>query len=157
MYRESDCSKSSIFTPDDIEKELDKIKNNPVLNEDVNLIVTKPNDHYIHYLEKVDNPAEMFELTSMGKTAAYVQAPVMVQNAQMVDYYGSQQFNGLYNINKQDVNIFPATSFVHATLSESSNRISEKVNIYTDSDEKTDSEEYTVKRGQSLLYNTYPT
>lgn len=157
MYRESDCSNSILFTQDDIAKDLEKLNDKSVLNEDVNIVLTKPNDHYIHYLEKIDNPAEMFELTDMGKTVAYVQAPVMVQNAQMNDYYGNQQFNGWYNINKQDVNIYSATSFVHATLSENSNRVAEKVNIYMNDSGTNVSEEYTVKRGQSLLYNTYPT
>ena len=36
----------------------------------------KANDHYVHYLEMMPNPAEVFELTKFGKSYAYIIAPV---------------------------------------------------------------------------------
>ena len=37
------------------------------LKEDVNIITHHYNDHYVHYIEAVSNPGEMFELTRFGK------------------------------------------------------------------------------------------
>jgi hypothetical protein len=61
-----------------------------------------------------------------------------------------------YSFNKGDVIIHSATDYVHASLEDNSSRTPENVTIMSDNDSGKDLT-YTVKRGQSLLYNVYKT
>lgn len=168
LYRESDVMYNKLYTEEDIEKKLteDKVlnenikenKNSGKLEESVNLVSHSPADHYINYVERVYNPAEMFDLTNIGKTAYFIKAPVQVQSPVNDVYNNSYYFTGLYKMNTSDITIYPPTDFVHACLDDNSSRIPEKVSIYTSTDKDKDSHvEYTVKRGQSFLYNAYKT
>lgn len=138
---------------DYIKEEVAKEKNDS-LKEDVNLIVHKKDDHYVHYIEAVANPGEMFELTRFGKTAGYVSAPTKIQ---------STNYNGLtnqyvpvqYQLKRGDVNIYSATDFVHAALENTSSRQPEEVQIFLEDDPNKQPITYKVRRGQSLLYNTF--
>ena len=126
-------------------------KDKKTLQEDINIKAFKDNDKYIHYVEMVKNPAEMFELTRMGKTVGYIQAKVPV-NQFKTDTLTNSLFR--YNINRGDVDVYQATEFVHATLDDVSNRTTEEVDIFSE-DSENPSAKYTVKRGQSLLYNLF--
>lgn len=140
LYRESE-SEDPIFGN----------KDKKTLQEDVNIKAFKDNDKYIHYVEMIKNPAEMFELTRMGKTVGYIQAKVPV-NQFKTDTLTNSLFR--YNINRGDVDVYQATEFVHATLDDVSNRTTEEVDIFSE-DSENPSAKYTVKRGQSLLYNLF--
>lgn len=126
-------------------------KDKKTLQEDINIKAFKDSDKYIHYVEMVKNPAEMFELTRMGKTVGYIQAKVPV-NQFKTDTLTNSLFR--YNINRGDVDVYQATEFVHATLDDVSNRTTEEVDIFLE-DSENPSAKYTVKRGQSLLYNLF--
>ncbi len=138
-------------------EELQKAQEKTKLEEDVNLKVSSKNDHYVHYIEAVPNPGEMFELTKFGKTKGYIKAPAMIQNVTDT----GNTYNPLlkYQMNKKDVDVYQATSFVHACLEDNSSRTPEEVNIFvntSEEDEKVGKDlSYTVKRGQSLLYNSF--
>jgi len=56
-----------------------------------------------------------------------------------------------YQFDKNDVDIYPATEYVHACLSDNSSRVTEEVDITSGEDKLT----YKVKRGQSILYNIF--
>lgn len=128
------------------------------LNEDVIVKVYEKPDKYVHYLEQVSNPAEMFELTKFGKSYAYIEAPVgysrdINTNNQLI--YGTV-FN--YAFKNNDVTIYNPTNFVHACLDDSSNRNPEEVTIFTGDnpeDENGIKATYKVKKGQSLLYSSF--
>lgn len=136
------------------------------LKEDVNVIAYPQNDHYVHYIEMMPNPAEMFELTRFGKSYAYVKADINTVSAAA---QGNNQVLGFnqsvlnYRFKKKDVDLFGPTEFVHACLEDNSSRTPEEVNLFfeKDSDSNTDNNikspdvGYTVKRGQSLLYNVF--
>lgn len=126
-------------------------KDKKTLQEDINIKAFKDSDKYIHYVEMVKNPAEMFELTRMGKTVGYIQAKVPV-NQFKTDILTNSLFR--YNINRGDVDVYQATEFVHATLDDVSNRTTEEVDIFSE-DSENPSAKYTVKRGQPLLYNLF--
>lgn len=126
-------------------------KDKKTLQEDINIKAFKDSDKYIHYVEMIKNPAEMFELTRMGKTVGYIQAKVPV-NQFKTDTLTNSLFR--YNINRGDVDVYQATEFVHATLDDVSNRTTEEVDIFSE-DSENPSAKYTVKRGQSLLYNLF--
>ena len=125
------------------------------LNEDVKINTYKKSDKYVHYVEAVKNPAEMFELTKFGKTIGYIKADLKMNKIQQDNITSINLFR--YKFKQSDINIYPATKFVHASLEGNNERIDEKVSIFMDSnnDEKAVESTYTVKRGQSLLYNTF--
>lgn len=145
LYRESEYEQDKIFN--------DKLKK--PLNEDVILKLYKKSDPYSHYVEMVPNPAEMFELTRYGKTCGYIKANV--------NSYSRNKDNILtstyrYAFKKNDVEVYDATSFVHAALEDNSSRTPEEVDLFLDNkDYETDTNgiKYTVRRGQSLLYNLF--
>lgn len=129
----------------------------PTLNEDVKVSVHSPNDHYAHYVEMVENPCEMFELTKFGKTMGYVQAPTLVNN------YNQTMSNAnlgyfRYKMQKKDVTVYSPTDFVHACLEDNSSRTPEEVNIFLteeDYNSESNTKTYKVKRGQSLLSDVF--
>lgn len=69
LLRDSDFANSRLFSAN---KKAD-------LKEDVNINISRDNDHYALTLEMVKNPNEMFELTKFGKSMGYVKAAVGVQ------------------------------------------------------------------------------
>jgi len=127
------------------------------LNEDINIKAYSSDDKYAHYVEMVPNPAEMFELTLFGKTYGYIQAPSIT--AARTKQTGNLMYSTYqYYFQKKDVNIYEGTEFVHGCLEDNSSRVPEKVSIYqTDADMETDTNglSFTVRRGQSLLYNAF--
>lgn len=145
LYRESDYE-DLLF---DRKKDDDKRRS---LNEDIKLRYYGKNDNYVHYLEMAPNPAEVFELTRFGKTAAYIVADVQsIANSWVNTSQTSVSLNK-YNFYKKDINLFPPTEWVHASLEDNSSRIPEEVDLFISDDKKLT---YKVKRGQSLLYNSY--
>ena len=125
------------------------------LNEDVKIVAYDKNDKYTHYVEMANNPAEIFELTRFSKTCGYIKADVSSYTKQ--DNLILPQY--IYKFKEKDIQIFDAKTFVHASLEDNSGRTPEEVSIFlnnqdTESD-STVSTNYTVKRGQSLLYNIF--
>ena len=146
-----------LYRESEYEDELFKKEEKETLNEDIQIKAYKKNDSYAHYIEMVQNPAEIFELTKFGKTVGYVEAPVnntIIKN----DNTAVNTFTYAYNFKKDDITIYPATEFVHATLDDDSSRESEKVNIFlntTDFDKDENALSYKVRKGSSLLSNVY--
>ena len=106
-------------------------------------------------MEMVTNPAEMFEVTKFGKTVGYVKAPVN-DTLQRKDVLSLNQFQ--YKFKRDDVTVYPATEFVHASLEDSTSRTEEILNIFINQ-EDFDSDEnahiYKVRRGQSVLADVF--
>ena len=126
-----------------------------VLNEDVILKAFSKNDKLVHYVEMVPNPAEMFELTRMGKTYAYIKANINAM-AKKDDLMNFSTYR--YVFKRQDVELYDPTVFVHAALEDSTSRVPEEVEIFLTQDDLESNSNgltYTVKKGQSLLYNSF--
>lgn len=156
LFRESEFKDDIFFgkkEDDKLSKKLKDAKN--VLNEDIYVKAFDKNDSFVHYIEAVANPAEMFELTRLGKTSGYIKADVKTSTARQGTNLIQQLYR--YNFRKGDVYIHDATKFVHAALTDDSNRHPEEVNLFMDDEafEKGDGIGYKVKKGQSLLYNTF--
>lgn len=156
LYRQSDYQTDPFFDKNKY-MDLDSIQDisaRKELKEDININLYKKEDHYVHYIEMVSNPAEMFELTKFGKTAGYIKANVSsnITKNQILNYYQ-------YKFKKDDINIFNGDQFVHASLEDNSSRVPEEVNLFTDNDSLNKNKNgysFIVKRGQSLLYNIFP-
>ena len=116
------------------------------------------------YIEKVPNPAEIYDLQYRGKTAGFVK--------DMDNLKGNLE-NGtyLYNGNITDITILNPTKYVHICLSPNINRFPEKLRLIQETEaEKTyddgtidgtsyegtgDSLSFSIKTGQSVLENVY--
>lgn len=155
LYRESEMEDRFFSSP----KGKNTNKKN-TLNEDVNIVAYSDKDNYIHYLEQAPNPAQLFELTRFGKTAGYVKTRVKANpsNGDAIDTSGIYSTT-LYKFNSEsnDVDLFPATEWVHGCLEADASRTPEEVELFTNAEESQTSTTYTVKRGESLLYDSYKT
>ena len=146
-----------LYRESEYEDELFKSEGKEPLNEDIKIKAYKKNDSYAHYMEMVPNPATMFELTKFGKTVGYVEAPVdntIIRN----NNTSVNTFTYAYKFKKDDITLYPATEFVHATLEDNSSRESEKVSIFVKVDDYEADENalsYSVRKGNSLLSNVY--
>lgn len=151
LYRESDYE-DDLFTARD-KRSKDKKK----LNEDVKIKYYAPTDKYVHYLEYIDNPAQVFELTRFGKTYAYIKTDVQATNTNMNNQMTTtNSFLNKYSFNIGDVEVYQPTEFVHACLEDNSSRLPEEVNLSLgDTDDNAKTLSFKVKRGQSLFYNSY--
>lgn len=157
LYRESDYQ-DDLFAPKEevpVAVGAENEAESKVLNEDIKIKSYKKNDSYVHYMEMVSNPAEMFELTKFGKTVGYVKAPVTSTIAKQ----DNTLFNTFrYKFKKDDVILYPATEFVHASLEDNIGREDEFVSIFLNNDDydnEANARTYKVKKGQSLLSNVY--
>lgn len=152
LYRRSEYE-------NDIVTDIIAEKEHKNLQEAIKINAFKEGDHYVHYMEMMPNPAEIFELTKYGKSYAYIIAPTIVPNNinnNNLDYnYGSYQFR----FNSKDIEIYSPTEFVHGCLEDNSSRTPEIVSIYRESasndNEVSSSDNYKVRRGQSLFYNVF--
>lgn len=138
--------RDSEYNPD-IFDEKDKLD----LKEEIIIKAYKNNDHFAEYLEMHKNPAEVFDLQRYGKTSGYIRSHIV--SRQSNDQISNYSTMYRYNFDQGDIDIFPATGFVHACLEDNSSRKTEEVSISNGED--ADKYLYTVKRGQSILYNTF--
>ena len=142
-----------LFRESTVYGESDKNKRD-LLNEDVKINAFKKSDHFVHYVEMCPNPAEMFELTKFGKTAAYIKADVSALEMQDNLLF----YNYKINRSSNDVNVFPATEFVHASLEDNVSRSPEEITLFEDEkdyESDVNGVTYSVRRGQSLLYKSF--
>ena len=72
-------------------------------------------------------------------------------------YKGKGVFNKYrFDSDSNDVELFPATEWVHGSLEDDCSRSPEEVELFNSKDDS-DAVVYTVKRGRSLLYDSYKT
>lgn len=127
------------------------------LNENVFIKAYEKSDKLVNYIEAVPNPGEMFELTKFGKSYAYIKTNItptpMNKNQTLASSYYTYRFR------RNDVQVFNAVGFVHASLQDDTPRLPEKVQLFRNDDELENPDDtsytYSVRRGQSLLYNMY--
>ena len=154
LYRESEIE-DRFFS-----KATKNSKEKQSLNEDVNIRAYSKNDPYIHYLEQAPNPAQLFELTRFGKTAGYIKTNIKANPSQTDSLNTTSMYMGnkfRFDSASQDVDLYPATEWVHGCLEDDSTRNPEEVELFTSSDIETDAILYSVRRGESLLYDSYKT
>lgn len=163
LFRDSDYD-DPIFKKDNI-RNVDGSRSTlnesiETLDENINLNIHTSGDQYSYYVEMVNDPGSMFELTKYGKTYGYIEVPVEDTNTNLFqNYLGSQgqQINN-YRMRSNDINIYQADDFVHASLDDNVERYPEKVELFTTEDDlknNTNAHSYTVRRGKSLLYDSY--
>lgn len=153
LYRNSDVDKE-LFS--NIPQTSNSKQLKEALKESINLNVYSKNDKLVHYVEMYPNPADIFELTQFGKTCAYIKVNSHSYSKQTDSLAVSNSYR--YSFKSQDINIYDAMTFVHASIDDNSSRTPEEVEIFLDTDDlntKGQVYTYTVKRGQSLLYSSF--
>ena len=166
LYRESDYA-DTLFTPDSVNRAysarntlneaFDEVtESSEKLDEAVRLNVHSATDPYSYYAELVDDPGTMFELTKFGKTYGYIEVPNNEANLDATTAVTGSSITGSYNFRMKsaDVNVFQADDFVHACLEDNFTRFPETVDLFIDEEGKK-SQSYSVRRGKSLLYDSY--
>lgn len=174
LYRESEYHDALFHTEN-------RQKLTEAMNESVNLSIHSADDNYSYYVEMVPDPSTMFELTRHGQTFGYIETPNQPNNFDQTSYVGgttgmmSGNSNGAYTFawKTSDVNVYQADDFVHAALEDNISRFPETVDLFYEdlnADQKElkrkygassnaaagrTSQSYTVRRGKSLLYDSY--
>jgi hypothetical protein len=89
------------------------------LDESVKLSLHSATDRYSYYVEAVDDPGTMFELTKFGKTYGYIETPNEESQLDNISAFTGISASGTYNFRMKstDVNVYQADDFVHACLS----------------------------------------
>lgn len=155
LYRQSDVQ-DDLFAYKKKQELNESIEDKKKLDEAVKFVAYHNSDLYTHYVEMVANPANIFELTKFGKSYAYIQTKIN-PSFQTQQENVPQQFFRQYDFHQNDIDIFQPTEFVHGCLEDTSTRVEEKVNIFMNND--ADSEDtkfsYTVRRGQSILHDSF--
>jgi hypothetical protein len=137
-----------------------KEKTKESLDEAVTLNLHSASDPYSFYVELVDDPGTMFELTKFGKTYGYISVPNVETGSDFTSAYSSvsgTSVSGSYNFRMKstDVKVFQADDFVHACLEDNFTRFPETVELFVGSDDNEKTQSYSVRRGKSLLYDSY--
>jgi hypothetical protein len=164
LFRESDYA-DDLFKADNVNMVnyptrsllTENYTNEEKLDEAVKLHMHSNHDPYSFYVEQVDDPGTMFELSKFGKTYGYIETPNEDNGLDATStLFGGQSMTGTYNFKMKsaDVNIWQADDFVHGCLEDSFSRYPETVELFIDKDGKK-SQSYKVRRGKSLLYDNY--
>jgi hypothetical protein len=168
LYRESDYE-DDLFKPDNIKmangsrsvlteeyETAESSESSEKLDEAVKLHIHNINDPYSFYVEQVDDPGTMFELTKFGKTYGYIEVPNEETGLDATTAYSGMSTTGLYNfrLKSADVNVYQADDFVPACLEDNFTRFPETVDLFI-TDDESKKQSYSVRRGKSLLYDSY--
>ena len=161
LFRESDYE-DALFKADKINQAysarnvLNEDFNKEKLDEAVRLNLHAASDPYSYYVEAIDDPGTMFELTKFGKTYGYIETPNTESSLDALATISGVSTTGTYNFRMKsaDVNVYQADDFVHACLEDNFTRFPETVDLFIDP-EGTKSQSYSVRRGKSLLYDSY--
>ena len=133
------------------------------LNPNVRTQVKIQGSKLERYIEKVPNPAEIYDLQYKGKTSGFIRS---------IDDFDSTTENNtyIYSTIYNDINILNATKYVHICLSPNINRRPEKFKLIKELKENKDKNgridisdtessggelSFIVKTGQSILENVY--
>ena len=167
LYRESDYA-DELFTPANVDRAYsarnvlnesaysEVVEKKEKLDEAVRLNMHAASDPYSYYVELVDDPGTMFELTKFGKTYGYIEVPNTESNLDATTAFTGSSMTGAFNFRMKsaDVNVFQADDFVHACLEDNFTRFPETVDLFIGEDGEK-SQSYSVRRGKSLLYDSY--
>lgn len=168
LYRESDYQDPIFKKKENQRTSLNEnlIEQKEQVNEAVNLNIHTAGDHYSYYVEMIPDPGTMFELTKFGQTYGYIEVPNQEFGMDATNYLNgtnvtANPFNFNFKYGTNDVNIFQADDFVHACLEDNVSRYPETVDLFYEEQQQElegkggTTYTYTVKRGKSLLYDSY--
>ena len=137
------------------------------IKQNINVRTQKdiPGAKLLRYIEKVPNPADIYDLQLRGKTSGYIRS-----NSEIENELNNNTYTYTYTASTE-LDVLGPTKFVHICLSPNINRFPEKFRLIkkTEQEKKLgngdidasdlegtgDSLTFTVKTGQSILENVY--
>ena len=168
---EEEFGKKNVETNSDATRLNEAISNSKaMLLEDVIVNYYDEDDKLSEYVERYDNPAELFELTKRGKTVGFLRTKLSDDMLKKGDAKGATPSAPYqFEFNSQDIQLYDPTKFVHIYLPNPSNRYREEVRLFREnvanSGKRTTNKKtaiknnealtYNVKRGKSILYDIY--
>ena len=175
LMRESDYE-DELFKGDNINK-AQRARLTEKIDESIYLNMPDMNDRYSYHMEMVPNPSTMFELVKHDVTYGFIETPdnkytigesSMFTDSASLGQVGSVSTVGAYNyrMKSNDIKINEADAYVHACLEDNLSRFPETVDIFLpkkgaeiyNKDKLKESGatvSYTVRRGKSILYDSY--
>lgn len=124
-----------------------------------------PGAKLLRYIEKVPNPADIYDLQLRGKTSGYIRS-----NSEIENELNNNTYTYTYTASTE-LDVLGPTKFVHICLSPNINRFPEKFRLIKKTEQERelengdidvsdlegtgDSLTFTVKTGQSILENVY--
>ena len=162
LFRESDYQ-DDLFKTENVDRVdatrsrlTENFKEQEKLEEAVKLQMHSDYDPYSYYVEQIDDPGTMFELTKFGKTYGYIEVPNEENTIDATSILSGMAMSGTYNFRMKsaDVNVWQADDFVHGCLEDNFTRYPETVELFLN-DNGTKSQAYRVRRGKSILYDNY--
>jgi hypothetical protein len=164
LFRESDYE-DQVFKKENRQTLKESIDTDPeaeTLEEGVKLAIHPMNDPYSYYLEAIADPSTMFELSKFGQVMGYIQVPNLDTGLDTLSgFTGLNNTSTIFNfkLKSSDVTVWQADDFVHACLEDNHTRFPETVELFLDGENMDGPEEakhkYTVRRGKSLLQDSY--
>ena len=152
----------------------DEIMDDPLVKRldhtNIDTVKAKKGSVLEEYLERVPNPADIFDLYSYGKTVGFVH----VNNFDNTDQNLAFR-TYMYNANDNNIQIYPPNKFVHVMIGTDVDRFPEKLSLCFDKEEvkkigddkinydpdsinaksNLTTVTYGVRRGKSILYDIY--
>jgi hypothetical protein len=165
LYRESDYE-DQLFKKENrqtLKESTDPTRSEDAesLEEGVKLAIHPINDPYSYYLEAVADPSTMFELSKFGQVMGYIQVPNLDTGLDTLSgFTGLNNTSTIFNfkLKSSDVTVWQADDFVHACLEDNHTRFPETVELFLEDEPNMEEEakhKYTVRRGKSLLQDSY--
>lgn len=137
------------------------------IKQNINVRTQKdiPGAKLLRYIEKVPNPADIYDLQLRGKTSGYIRS-----NSEIENELTNNTYTYTYTASTE-LDVLGPTKFVHICLSPNINRFPEKFRLIKKTEQEKelgngeidasdlegtgDSLTFTVKTGQSILENVY--
>lgn len=162
-FRKSETEEKKVGKQNLLDNSHEIDDNKTMLVEDVVVNIHKEDDVLDEYIQRVVNPANIFDLQKRGKTVGYIKTPNVEQARTKYTSYSLYQ----YKTNEKDTELYDGTKFVHISLSNPASRGLEQVQLFMNNDaissaktkkernKITESYTYDVKRGKSIFYDIY--
>lgn len=106
---------------------------------------------YEEYVEDVEDPATVFDLTKRGKTAGFIEVSRDQRTQTLLTSSSNIIGNQVFSL--KDVNVYRPDRIIHIAVGETLTRNPETVTLDFGNDTSTT---YKVNRGKSILYDVYP-
>ena len=140
----------------------DEIDDEPVIktldHSGIDVVKNRKGSELEEYIEKVPNPARLFDLSNKGKTVGFVEVELNDNEDE-----SSLLKSYMYDFNDNNIKVYEPTKFVHIMLNADTDRFPEKLSLTFENKITSDTDDkqamvvktYDVKRGKSILHDLY--
>ena len=163
LYVEDRKSHKKILISDEQRAKLRELLNAPLVESKINIYTTPKRYVLEDYIERIEDPSEIFDLVIHGQTVGYARTHVNEDKTDVDNWDNVTLGNSWrYQFNRLDIDLYDSQKFIHMYVPDAGVRHPYKLIIKKDnqSSEITETDqgsEYTVPTGKSLLQDAYKT